>query len=255
MKNIKKYGNRRLIYSLSAGVLAVALAAGGAMLISGGKDSSESPYLSMNETPAQVVISETEEAGATVPAETESSAARVPRETVPAAVPSTAAAAGTAETESSEAPETVNAKLKTADDLGFSADSRLSWPTEGEILRDFSMDATVYYPTLNAYKVSPAVLIQSEAGTPVKAPAEGIIRQMGYNQEIGNYVILELGNGYELTLGQLADLQAAAGDYVEAGTVLAEVAEPTIYYSIEGDNLYFQMTKDGEAIDPLDFMD
>lgn len=73
------------------------------------------------------------------------------------------------------------------------------------------MDATVYYPTLNAYKVSPAVLIQSEAGTPVKAPAEGIIRQMGYNQEIGNYVILELGNGYELTLGQLADLQAAAG--------------------------------------------
>ena len=225
MKNIKKYGNRRLIYSLSAGVLAVALAAGGAMLISGGKDSSESPYLSMNETPAQVVISETEEAGATVPAETESSAARVPRETVPAAVPSTTAAAGTAETESSE------------------------------ILRDFSMDATVYYPTLNAYKVSPAVLIQSEAGTPVKAPAEGIIRQMGYNQEIGNYVILELGNGYELTLGQLADLQAAAGDYVEAGTVLAEVAEPTIYYSIEGDNLYFQMTKDGEAIDPLDFMD
>ena len=192
MKNIKKYGNRRLIYSLSAGVLAVALAAGGAMLISGGKDSSESPYLSMNETPAQVVISETEEAGATVPAETESSAVRVPRETVPAAVPSTAAAAGTAETESSEAPETVTAELKTADDLGFSADSRLGWPTEGEILRDFSMDATVYYPTLNAYKVSPAVLIQSEAGTPVKAPAEGIIRQMGYNQEIGNYVILEL---------------------------------------------------------------
>ena len=149
----------------------------------------------------------------------------------------------------------MNAELKTADDLGFSADSRLGWPTEGEILRDFSMDATVYYPTLNAYKVSPAVLIQSEAGTPVKAPAEGIIRQMGYNQEIGNYVILELGNGYELTLGQLADLQAAAGDYVEAGTVLAEIAEPTIYYSIEGDNLYFQMTKDGEAIDPLDFMD
>lgn len=58
-------GTRRLIYSLSAGVLAVALAAGGAMLISGGKDSSESPYLSMNETPAQIVISETEEAGAT----------------------------------------------------------------------------------------------------------------------------------------------------------------------------------------------
>ena len=54
---------------------------------------------------------------------------------------------------------------------------------------------------------------------------------------------------------KLADLQAAAGDYVEAGTVLAEIAEPTIYYSIEGDNLYFQMTKDGEAIDPLDFMD
>ena len=33
------------------------------------------------------------------------------------------------------------------------------------------------------------------------------------------------------------------------------VNEPTKYYSVEGTNLYFQVLKDGEPVDPMNFME
>lgn len=257
VKNIKKYLNGRFFYSLAVGVLVVAVAATGAMILNGGRaEISESPYLALDESPAQVVVQEpstdnvypaadlneeTEPAAATagIAAETE--------ETAKESADSTDAAAPVS--------ETVKEPLELEENLEFSADSILRWPVEGEILREFSMDTTVFYPTLNAYKVSPAILIQSEAGNEVLASADGVVRMISQNEELGTFLVMELGNGYELTYGQLENLQVSAGDMVKAGEILAEVAEPTIYYTLEGDNLYFQLTKDDVAVDPLDYMD
>lgn len=68
--------------------------------------------------------------------------------------------------------------------------------------------------------------------------------------EIGNAVTLDLGNGYQATYGQLKDIQVAEGNYVNRGDVLAKVSAPTKYFSVEGSNLYFQLTKDGEPVNP-----
>jgi len=42
---------------------------------------------------------------------------------------------------------------------------------------------------------------------------------------------------------------------VHAGDLVARLDEPTIYYSVEGCNLYFQMNKDGVPVDPLDYVE
>lgn len=44
--------------------------------------------------------------------------------------------------------------------LSFYEDSKLAWPVEGNVILDFSMDATVYFSTLKQYKYNPAILIQ-----------------------------------------------------------------------------------------------
>lgn len=41
---------------------------------------------------------------------------------------------------------------------------------------------------------------------------------------------------------------------VNAGEVIAKVAEPTSYYTLEGTNLYFQMEKD-KSVDPLKYLE
>ena len=50
-----------------------------------------------------------------------------------------------------------------------------------------------------------------------------------------------------MTYGQVKDLQCQEGDKVARGKQIAAVAAPTIYYTVEGSNLYFAMKKDGET--------
>lgn len=64
-----------------------------------------------------------------------------------------------------------------------------------------------------------------------------------------------MGNGYSAVYGQLKDVQVQAGDYIAAGEPIGSLNEPTKYYSVEGTNLYFQVLKDGEPVDPMNFME
>ena len=77
--------------------------------------------------------------------------------------------------------------------LDFADTDKLSWPVTGNIVLGYSMDTTTYFPTLDQYKVNPANVIQSEVSTPVSAPADARVVSVGTNEEIGNYVDLDLG--------------------------------------------------------------
>ncbi len=152
MKKFKRFFNGRLFYSLAVGILAVGIAATGAMLLGDNGTAEEDQYLALEE-----------------PSE-----------------------------------EAVSAPV-------FSEESTLSWPIHGSILREYSMDTTVFYPTLESYKVSPGILIQGEPDMEVSAAAAGVVKTISNNEEIGNYVV-------------------------------------------EGCNLYFEVTKDGSPVDPLNYM-
>lgn len=138
--------------------------------------------------------------------------------------------------------------------LSFSADSKMGWPVEGNVILDFSMDATVYFSTLKQYKYNPAILIQGEVNTPVLAAADGIVTEISCNEEIGDYVTMALGNDYTLQYGQLKALEVAMGDEVKAGDIIGYISEPTKYYVTEGSHLYFRMMNGETAVDPLDYI-
>lgn len=135
--------------------------------------------------------------------------------------------------------------------LIFDESASLAWPVVGNVVINYSMDSYVYYPTLGQYKYSPAIVISAVEGENITAAADGVVSEVFYNEEIGNAVTVALGSGYELTYGQLADIQVAAGDTVNQGDLLGTVAAPTKYYTLEGTNVYFAMTRDGEPVNPL----
>lgn len=137
---------------------------------------------------------------------------------------------------------------------GYRTEDGMAWPVEGEIVLDYSMDATTYYPTLEQYKCNPAILIQSESGTAVTASYGGIVLDIYEDAELGTVVETSLGNGYEAFYGQLENVSVAVGDTIEEGQVIGEVAAPTRYFSVEGSHLNFRLTKDGEPVDPLDYL-
>lgn len=135
--------------------------------------------------------------------------------------------------------------------LTFSDEDTLVWPISGNILVNFSMDQTIYFPTLDQYKYNPAIVIEAHEGDLITAAAAGKVIAVYEDREIGNAITMELGNGYEVTYGQLANILVSEGSYVAKGDVIAQVAAPTKYYSIEGTNVYFKLTKDGVPVNPM----
>lgn len=135
--------------------------------------------------------------------------------------------------------------------LTFSDSDTLVWPVVGNILVNYSMDKTIYFPTLDQYKYNPAIIIQANVGDLITAAAAGKVTEVFSDPQIGNAVTVELGNGYEATYGQLANILVSEGSYVALGDIIAEVAAPTKYYSTEGTNVYFKLTKDGEPVNPM----
>ena len=135
--------------------------------------------------------------------------------------------------------------------LSFSDGDSLVWPVVGNVLVNYSMDKTVYFPTLDQYKYNPAIIIQANEGDMITAAAAGKVTSVFEDPQIGNAVIMDLGNGYEVTYGQLSNILVSEGSYVSMGDMIAQVAAPTKYFSIEGTNVYFKLTKDGEPINPM----
>ena len=138
--------------------------------------------------------------------------------------------------------------------INFSEDTLMEWPVNGNILQDYSMDQTVYFSTLDQYKLSPAIAVGAVEGAPVVAAVNGTVYSIEQDIQTGTTVTMELGNGYQAIYGQLADLTVAEGDTVKKGTTIGYIAQPTKYYSTEGTNLYFEMKKDGEPIDPIAYL-
>ena len=134
----------------------------------------------------------------------------------------------TAEIEgANETNEDVAATGATKSTLHFAPEDGMIWPMKGDVILNYSMDSTVYYATLDQYKLNPAVIIAGEV-----------------NDEV-----------YSVAKGQPKEPNCKVGDYVESGHVLGYVAEPTKYFSVEGSNLYFALQKDGQPVDPVEFFE
>lgn len=137
------------------------------------------------------------------------------------------------------------------EELTFSEEEQLLWPVVGNVLINYSMDKPVYFATLEQYKYHPAIVIQAKEGQNIMAAAKGRVSKIEKTEELGNVITMDIGSGYEISYGQLGNIQIKEGDLVEKGIYIADVAAPTKYYSVEGVNIYFSLKKDGTPVNPM----
>ena len=152
--------------------------------------------------------------------------------------------------EQKPAKQTAAEKSVVTKELHFAEADGLLRPVQGEVLLPFSMDGSIYFSTLDQYKYNPALMLQAEEGTSVTACAEGRVTDIFEDAEIGHAVTMELGDGYQITYGQLKEINVTPGSYVNAGEQIGQVAAPTKYFSVEGANLYLKLTADDVPVNP-----
>ncbi|MGN0243679.1 MAG: peptidoglycan DD-metalloendopeptidase family protein [Lachnospiraceae bacterium] len=134
---------------------------------------------------------------------------------------------------------------------GYDGTTKLQWPVVGNVILPYSMDATVYYKTLEQYKCNPAMLIEAKKGASVCNVYQGTVTEIDDKGQTGTTVCVDCGNQYRMTYGQLEDIMVKVGDKVDTGAILGTVAKPSRFYTKEGSHLYFAVTKDEKPVDPL----
>ncbi|MBQ7795690.1 MAG: M23 family metallopeptidase [Lachnospiraceae bacterium] len=248
------FRDKFVLVMLVLGLLTIVAAVGTVTIRKGNQNLEESPYLEINEPDGMII------------GENETASVAGNSNATEAAEPAGASAQGHAgeiaapvESAKTEGPETtaLEAGAAAGDSLAlnFTGTEKLMWPVQGNVILSYSMDTTTYFPTLEQYKCNPANVIQSDVSTPVSAPADARVLEIGNNEEIGNYVRLDLGNEYTAVCGQLKEIPVVVNEYLEKGDVIGYIAEPTKYYSVEGINLYFELQHAGEPVDALDYLE
>lgn len=150
---------------------------------------------------------------------------------------------------------TVSSPIAEKDPFSFSEKDSLLWPIDGNVILNYSMDETVYFATLDQYKYNPAILIAGEVGEDITSAREGKVTSIKNDVQTGTTVTVSLGDGYEAIYGQIGELCIEQGETLSKGEIIGYLGEPTKYYSLEGCNLYFQLLKDGEPLNPMDYLD
>ena len=136
--------------------------------------------------------------------------------------------------------------------MHFAAD-RMVRPVSGEILIGYSMESSVYFATLDQYKHHPGIVYKAMEGESVNACNAGRVIDIREDAQHGQMLELDLGDGIHAIYGQLGEIEVPVGAEVAPGMKIAGVAKPTKYFSVEGTNLYFELTQDGKSIDPGNF--
>ena len=126
---------------------------------------------------------------------------------------------------------------------------------DGNVLLNYSMDETIYFSTLDQYKYNPALVIAGNVGQEVRSAEEGKVTSIKTDAQTGVTVTVSLGDGYEVVYGQLGEVCVNQGENITEGDIIGYLGEPTKYYSVEGCNLYFQLLKNGEPVNPLEYLD
>ncbi|MEK3987922.1 peptidoglycan DD-metalloendopeptidase family protein [Paenibacillus sp. FSL K6-3166] len=91
------------------------------------------------------------------------------------------------------------------------------------------------------------------AGTPVKAPLDGVIAYVGKQTGYGNLVIIDHGNGFSTAYGHLLDnsVLVKPKQKVKAGEQVAGVGSTG---RSTGNHLHFEIRVNGVQVDPTEYM-
>jgi len=103
--------------------------------------------------------------------------------------------------------------------------------------------------TINGSR-SDGTTIESARGTPVSAPAAGIVLFAGEWRSYGTLVIIGAGCGTHVVLAGVGALTVAVGDQVERGERIGSVPAPPTPADLPA--IYFEVRRNGAPVDPVE---
>jgi septal ring factor EnvC (AmiA/AmiB activator) len=125
---------------------------------------------------------------------------------------------------------------------------RLPWPLEGQVLTRFGFQR---HPQFGTMVYRRGIEIQAHEGESVRAVRDGRVAFADWYKGYGMLMILDHGDGIYTLYGNLSRLDLKKGDQVTKGQVIGLAGDTG---SLKGSKLYFEIRRNGEAQDPLQWL-
>ena len=128
-------------------------------------------------------------------------------------------------------------------------------PLRGEVVAAFSVDALLYSETMGDWRTHDGVDIAAQAGSHVLSASAGTVLAVEQDPLMGTTVTISHPDGYQTTYANLqARPTVEVGDSVTAGQVIGAVGTTAAAESAQGPHLHFSVAKDGDAVDPDQYL-
>jgi murein DD-endopeptidase MepM/ murein hydrolase activator NlpD len=130
-------------------------------------------------------------------------------------------------------------------------------PVSGELLIHYSESADVFFEALREWRYHPGVDIETGSGALVRAAADGVIKDVVENapRNMGATIVIEHSGGYTTVYSNLSSTQTVTvGKAVKAGDTIGAVGETALSEQALPPHLHFEILKDGEPVDPMDYL-
>ncbi len=129
-------------------------------------------------------------------------------------------------------------------------------PVSGQSVAGYAMDCLSYNPTTRDWRVHDGIDIAAEAGTAVKAAADGTVYTVYTDDTMGTTVVIRHADGYITKYASLAkEVSVAPGDSVTLGQTIGTVGNTALLESAVGDHVHFAVTCNDVPMDPMAFLE
>lgn len=109
-----------------------------------------------------------------------------------------------------------------------------------------------YHPIHHRNMGHKGVDLAAPSGTPVYAPADGVVGKAEWFGGYGNYIQLEHGGNIETRYGHLSGYAVTAGEHVHKGELIGYVGATG---DATGPHLHYEVRIAGDAVDPMPYLE
>lgn len=152
----------------------------------------------------------------------------------------------------SPTPDTSEANADADVDYTSSEKTTLTYPVNGEVITPHAVETLIYSKTLGDWRSHQGIDIKAQIGTDVLAAADGIIEDVYTDDFMGITIVIDHQNGLKSVYANLSNASLVQkGQSVTRGAAISAVGDTAIYETGEVGHLHFEVIEDGNAVDPL----
>ncbi len=130
-----------------------------------------------------------------------------------------------------------------------------TWPVQGAVLRDFSVETLSLDPTLGDWRTHGGLDIAAAQGVKVLSISAGVVEQIYTDGLMGTTVVVNHGGGLQSWYCNLdEDVTVEVGDNLDIGSELGTVGSSAIAEVGVDSHIHLETLLNGQPVDPRDYL-